>query len=69
MAEDDIVTIAKHAKDNGLFELPEQRRFERLVKREKKIVRMIRQVFKVKQKNAIKHKFGIKIPRNFWGRQ
>jgi len=27
MAEDDLVTIAKHAKDNGLFELPEQKSF------------------------------------------
>jgi len=36
-----------------------------LAKREKKFVRMLRQAFKAKQKNAIKYKFGIRIPRNF----
>mgnify|MGYP007080217858 CR=1 FL=1 len=33
--------------------------------REKKFARMLRQAFKAKQKNAMKCKFGIGIPRNF----
>jgi len=38
------------------------KRFKRL---EKEFVRMLRQAFKAKQRNAIKYKFGIGIPRNF----
>jgi len=65
MAEDDPVTCAKHAKDSDLLDLPGLKRFKRLAKREKKFVRMLRQAVKAKQKNAIKYKFDIRIPRNF----
>jgi len=65
MAEDDQVTCAKCAKDSNLLDLPGWKRFKRLAKREKNFVRMLRQAFKAKQKNAIQCKSGIRIPRNF----
>jgi len=65
MAEDDPVTCAKCTKDSDLLELPGSKRLKRLAKREKKFVKMLRQAFKAKQKNAMKYKFGIRIPRTF----
>ena len=65
LAIDDPVTCAKYAKDNCLLDLPGWKRFKRLAAREKKFIRMLRQAFASKKKNAIKYKFGVRIPRSF----
>ena len=65
MAVDDPVTCAKYAKENGLLEAPGWKRFKRLAQREKKFIRMLRQAFASKRKNAAKYKFGVRIPRNY----
>ena len=62
---DDPVTCAKYAKENNLLETPGWKRFKRLAQREKKFIRMLRQAFISKRKNAIKYKFGVRIPRNY----
>ena len=64
MAEDDPVTVAKYAKDHNLLNVSGFKRFKRLASREKKFIRMLRQAFASKRKNAIKYKFGVRIPRN-----
>ena len=64
IAEDDPVTCAKYGKDNDLLDLPGWKRFKRLASREKKFIRMLRQAFASKRKNATRYKFGVRIPKN-----
>ena len=56
MAVDDPITCAKYAKENNLLDTPGWKRFKRLAQREKKFIRMLRQAFASKRKNAIKYK-------------
>jgi len=65
IAVDDPVTCAKHAKENDLLELPGWKRLKRLAAREKKFIRMLRQAYASKKKNATKCMFGVKTPRNY----
>ena len=65
IGKDDPITLAKYAKDNNLLDLPGWKRFKRLVSREKKFIRMLQQSFLAKKKNAIRYKFGVRIPRNY----
>ena len=65
MAVDDPVTCAKYAKDNDLLDTPGWKRFKPLAKRTKKFIRMLTQAFLPKRKNAVKYKFGVRIPRNY----
>jgi len=64
VAVDDPVTCAKHAEENDLLELPCWKRFKRLAARKKKFMQTLRQVHASKKKNAAKHMFGVKTPRN-----
>jgi len=64
IAVDDPVACAKHAKENDSLELPGWKRFKRLAAREKKFMRMLRQAHASKKKNATKHMFGARMPRN-----
>jgi len=65
IAVDDPVACAKHAKENDLLELPGWKRFKRLAAHEKKFIRMLHQAYASKKKNATKHVFGVRIPRNY----
>jgi hypothetical protein len=64
MAEDDPVTCAKHAKEHNLLDYPGWKRFKCLAAREKKFVRMLRQAYASKKRNAPKCMFGVRIPRD-----
>ena len=68
MALQDPVTCAKYSKDNDLPEIPGWRRFKSYVKRDKKFIRMLRQVAlcKVTQsKEGAVYKFGVRVLRNY----
>ncbi|MGH3054698.1 MAG: reverse transcriptase domain-containing protein, partial [Gaiellaceae bacterium] len=57
------MTLAKYARDNDLLEQPGWKRFKRLIKREKKYVRMLRQARLAQSCYATKTKFGVEVPR------
>ena len=64
IAQDDPVTCAMYAKRNGLLDTPGWKRFKRIAKREKILVRMINQSRRQHKRYAPKYKFGVEIPRN-----
>ena len=64
MARDDPVTLAIYAKENGLLDTPGWKRFKRLAKKQKQLLRAINQS-KLKQfRRSTVFKFGIEIPRD-----
>ena len=64
IAADDPVTCALYAKRNGLLDVPGWKQFKRLAKREKILIRLVKQS-KLKQVNRSPvYMFGYKVPRN-----
>ena len=64
MAKEDPVTCAIYAKDNGLLNKPGWKRFKRIAKRQKKLLRLANQA-KLKSFRTKKvYKFGVEIPRH-----
>ena len=64
MAKEDPVTCAIYAKDNGLLDTPGWKRFKRIARRQKKLLRLANQA-KLKAFRLRKvYKFGVEIPQN-----
>ena len=64
IATDDPVTCALYAKRNGLLDTPGWKQFKRLAKREKVLIRMLKQT-KLHQVNRSPiYMFGYRVPRN-----
>ena len=61
---DSPVTVAIYAKKNGLLDTPGWKRFKRLAKREKKLLRMVNQAKLQSKRTAKKYQFGFEVPRN-----
>ena len=65
IAADDPVTCAIYARDHGLLDLPGWKRFKKLAKREKKLLRMANQAKLRSYNTAPRFKYGYEIPRNY----
>ncbi len=65
IAADDPVTCAVYAKDNGLLDTDGWKRFRKLAKRAKKMLRMVNQSKLRSYKTAKKFMYGFEIPRNY----
>ncbi len=64
MARDDPITLAVYAKENGLLNTTGWKRFKRLAKKQKQLLRSINQP-KLKQfQRSTVFKFGIEVPIN-----
>jgi len=63
IAADDPVTVALYAKEKGLLDTPGWKRLKRITNREKKLIRMIKQVCLKSLRHAIHYKCGYQIPR------
>jgi hypothetical protein len=65
IAADDPVICAIYAKDNGLLETDGWKRFRRLAKRAKKMLRMANQSKLRSYKTCKKYMYGFEIPMNY----
>jgi hypothetical protein len=65
IAIDDPVTCAIYARENGLLNQPEWKRFEHIVKNEKKFARMVNQAKLKSFHTAPKYKYGYEILRTY----
>ena len=65
IAKTDPVHLAKHAKENGLLDLPGWKRLHTHAKREKKLNQILHQARINTMKTGIRIKFGVRIPRDF----
>ena len=64
IAADDPVTCAIYARKHGLLELEGWRRFKRLAKREKKLIRLVNQAKLRSFRSAKVYMYGYQVPRN-----
>ncbi len=64
LAKDDPVTIANYAKQNDLLETPGWKFLRRIARRAKKLQRMLNQARHQSKHNAVRYKFGVRVPRN-----
>ena len=64
IADQDPMTIAMYAKDQGLLDEPGWKRFRRYIQNEKKYIRVMKQIHKTNS-DATKIKFGIEVPKGF----
>ena len=64
MIKSDPVTLAKYAKDNDLLETEGWKPLRRIAKRDKVLRRMINQVKRQSRHDAIRYKFGVRLPRS-----
>ena len=62
IAKDDPVSLANYAKQNGLLEAPGWKFLQRIACRAKKLQRMLNQSRCQSKHNAIRYKFGVRIP-------
>ena len=62
---DDPSSCAIYARDNNLLDLPGWRRFQRLAKRQKKLIRMANQAKLRSFNNTPKFKYGFEVARDF----
>lgn len=65
IAADDPVTCAVYARENDLLETPGWRRFKRLAKREKKLLRIVNQAKLRSFRRGIKYKYGFIVPNDY----
>ncbi|KAG7357923.1 hypothetical protein IV203_014510 [Nitzschia inconspicua] len=65
IAEDDPVTCAIYALDNGLLDTPGWMRFRKLARRQKKLFRMANQAKLRSFRTAPRYMYGIEIPRDY----
>jgi hypothetical protein len=65
IAADDPVTCAIYAKDHGLLDTDGWKRFRRLAKRAKKMLRMVNQSKLRSYKTSRKYMYGFEIPRDY----
>ena len=63
-AADDPVSCALYAKEKGLLDTPGWKRFKKIAKRDKKLVRMVRQARLKSIRRAPIYQFGFRVPRN-----
>ena len=63
-ATDDPVSCALYAKENDLLETPGWKRFKKIAKRHKKLVRMVNQARLKSIRRAPTYQFGFRVPRN-----
>ena len=61
---DDPVTCAIYARENKLLDKPGWKRFSRLAKREKKLLRLQNQAKLRSYRTSPRYKFGYELPRN-----
>ena len=62
---DDPITCAAHAKEKNLYNLDRWKRFIHLIKKEKQLIRAIKQSQIRQVRHAKKYMFGFLIPRNY----
>ena len=62
--EDDPVTVATYAKDNGLLDKPGWKSLKRIANRAKLYKRMVKQAKAKSKRYGPIYKFGVQIPRN-----
>jgi hypothetical protein len=65
IAQDDPVTCAIYARDNGLLELPGWKRFQKLARRQKRLFRMANQAKLKSFRTTPKYMYGIEIPNDY----
>jgi hypothetical protein len=65
IAADDPVTCAIYAKDHGLLDTDGWKRFSRLAKRAKKMIRMVNQSKLRSYKTCKRYMYGFEIPRGY----
>ena len=64
MIKDDPATLAKYAKENNLLETPGWKSLKRIARRAKFLQRMINASKRRQQHDAVRYKFGVRVPRN-----
>ena len=64
IAADDPVTCALYGDENNLLDKPGWKRFKRIAKRKKKMLRMLNQAKLRSYRTSPKYKFGYELPRN-----
>ena len=65
IAKDDPATCAAYARQNNLLDLPGWKRFKKLAKTEKRMLREINQTKLRQVRRATKYKFGYEVPRDY----
>ena len=65
IAQDDPVTCAIYAKNNGLLDTPGWKRFKQMAKRDKRMLREINQSKLRQVRRSVKYKFGYQVPRDY----
>ena len=65
MANDDPITLARYASNNGLLDTPGWKRFRRYAKNMKKMNRLVRQSKLKSKRTGPVIKFGVRVPRNY----
>ena len=64
VAKDDPVSLAHYAKEHDLLETPGWKFLRRIARRAKKLQRMLNQTRRQSKNNAVRYKFGVRVPRN-----
>ncbi len=64
MIKNDPITLAKYAKDKGLLETPGWKTLRRIARRAKFVQQMINASKRQQQHDAVRYKFGVRVPRN-----
>ena len=64
VGKDDPVTLANYAKENDFLEVPGWKFLRQTGRHAKKLQRMLNQVRKKSKKNAVRYKFGVRVPRS-----
>ena len=64
IGKDDPVTLAAYAKEHDLLDTPGWKFLRRYARRAKMLRRMLNQARRAARNNAVRYKFGIKVPRN-----
>jgi hypothetical protein len=64
IGKSDPVSVAIYGRDNNLLHLDGWKRFEKLAKRQKKLIRLANQAKLESFRNRVVYKFGIQVPQN-----
>ena len=64
IAESDPVSVAIYARDNNLLHLDGWKKFQKLARRQKKLLRMANQAKLQSFRNRVVYKFGVQVPQN-----
>ena len=65
IAVDDPFTCAQYASEHGLLDLPGWKRFKRMARRQKKLIRMVNQAKLRSFRSAPQYMYGIEIPKDY----